>query len=498
MSAKLKKAIIIALFVLAFLIRLYNFDYPIANQEVHVQYLISSHIVKFAEYPLVGYLNTTFPSLGTSPAYNYLLAIPILIFNNLMFVNLINFVLQILSIYILFKIAKNIFGEKTAIIALVFMSFTSVLISQAEWMWPPHLMFFFVTLSFYYLYKTYEDKKNKNLLISSGFFALSVSIHMLTITLLPFYLASVYLIYKKHAFKHALKYFAWSTIFTIFLYLPLIFHHGRYNSTPLTSLSDKLTTSGMEYYANFNSYFIAFFESLNLGAFSILIIGLLILLYFILGKEKSEQKIVSILLILAVLSPILGISFFSDNFLPQHFTAVYPLFFLVLASFLANLLKSHPSSKIFSLLLIVFFAFKLTGVNKLQYRRPLIKLPIHNKLEEAILQTAEDVGEDSFQFKLYTSDSIDRKATDIWFFDTLFWPSLEKTFDKKLVKVVENKRGYWYEEITSNKYLFVGCYGYNNKDECTNKFLRSNRNYSIEKVIIKDVDKYDFYLAKKK
>lgn len=504
MPDKLKKSTILTLFLLAIFIRLYNLDYPLTNQEVHVQHLISSHIVNFGEHLLVGSFNGTFPSLGKTPVYNYILSLPIFFYDSLMFVNLINLVLQVASIYILFELAKAIFDEKTAIVALIFMSFSSVLVTQAEWVWQPHLMFFLITLAFYFLYQTYKDGGLKHLLLSNFFFALSISVHMSSFSLIPIYLISIYLIYKNR--KDGSKIPILSTVFlagmVLFLYLPLIFHHNRFDTVATVSLNEKLVTSITQFAGNFITKLATFQKAVNFDTLSGLIMAFLLFFYFARSQRYKKEKTISLILFLTVISPIFAASFFNETFLPQHFTAIYGLFYILVSRLLLGIFYTKKASlkKLLVFLIIIFFTLNFSrNFEKLEPKPILKNFKTHKNITSSITNSVYEIEEDSFQFRLYTSDIVDKTPGDVWFFDTLFWPSLEREFKRRFTKTIQEPRGYWYEVTNTNENLIVGCFGYiNGQEKCLEEFLEENEDFYIDKNLVKNQSRYSFYLAKGK
>src|SRR5688572_19260907 len=96
---------------LAFLLRLDSLHIPSYHWMVDYNrdFLIANHIVSYLEMPLKG-PDGQFGAYSESPVYYYLLAAFLAINNNIIFLALCNLVLQVLTIAIIYYIARNLFG----------------------------------------------------------------------------------------------------------------------------------------------------------------------------------------------------------------------------------------------------------------------------------------------------------------------------------------------------------------------------------------------------
>lgn len=107
-------------------------------------FLVANHIVRYGEIPLTGPDNK-FGSTLSSPFYFYFLAMFLLINDNIVFLGVINIFLQFFLLILVYFLARNLFGEDVAIIAVLLVSFMewSLIVGPQQ---PNYMQFLNVTV----------------------------------------------------------------------------------------------------------------------------------------------------------------------------------------------------------------------------------------------------------------------------------------------------------------------------------------------------------------
>lgn len=88
--------------------------------------------------------------------------------------------LSVLTVYLLFKITKELFDKKTAMLATIFFTFSAGVVNLARFSWNPNPAPFFSLLMFYFSYLAWK-KNTKYWLLVSVCFSVLIQLHYVTL-----------------------------------------------------------------------------------------------------------------------------------------------------------------------------------------------------------------------------------------------------------------------------------------------------------------------------
>lgn len=453
-ALRINRILIIILF-LSFLVRIPRLDYPLsfgfAWGDGTRDFLVANHIVKYREFPLVGPTNLLSDSgIKNSPVYFYLLALMLIPFNNILMLSLINILLQILVITLVYKVAKNLFDTKTALISALFYSFNWEVLHQSDFIWQPNLMLPFMLLSTLFL--TLGKLKR------SGFFlALAFAIHNSSFSWIgPILILS---------FGHYLGVFAVFLLSTLLFYLPVL----------------KFNTYG-EYFSNLLSNGQQILTALDLNnSIGVALLGILIALYFLKIKE-SKFKLTFLLLILAIL-PIIFASFFNKIRIHYLILSIPPA-----VIFIARLIAMQKDQALLRVLTLIFFIIISSNFKFLtSIAYPLQNQIMINNISKVLKNELENIqknnGYQDFSFFQIRSYALDRSVFDYPVLDTILIIPLENRLNQKLAKVSDDS---FFNHVQKGKmdYILVACHQFSgefNNEDCLKEFSTQYPQHAILK-----------------
>lgn len=88
--------------------------------------------------------------------------------------------LSVLTVFLLFKITKQIFDQKTAFLATIFFTFSAGVVNLARFSWNPNIAPFFSLLMFYFSYLAWK-KDSKYWLLTAACFSILIQLHYVTL-----------------------------------------------------------------------------------------------------------------------------------------------------------------------------------------------------------------------------------------------------------------------------------------------------------------------------
>lgn len=129
-------------------------------------------------------------------------------------------ILSTITIYLIFKLGKEMVGERAALFAAIFYSFGWIFIVQSRFSWNPNPAPFVSILMIWATYRAWT-KDSKYWILVSFFFSLLIQLHYMTLLSLPaagiIWLISLYECWKHQRKK--LKSFFFHTILAILLFI---------------------------------------------------------------------------------------------------------------------------------------------------------------------------------------------------------------------------------------------------------------------------------------
>ena len=233
-----RKDFIILIFILALgaLVRLYKIDgyMTFLGDEGRDAIIVRRLLVNFD--PILIGPGTSIGNMYLGPLYYYLMAPFLLLFNfSPVGPAVMVALLGIATIFLVWYMANIWFGKKAALVSSLLYSLSPVVIIYSRSSWNPNIMPFFSLLTIISLWKMWNGKKYKWLIVAGISFAFVLQSHYLGLLLLPVILVFWLLEYFNNVrhLKSEKKIFIKNTTFGILIFLflmsPLLIFDLRHN-----------------------------------------------------------------------------------------------------------------------------------------------------------------------------------------------------------------------------------------------------------------------------
>lgn len=485
----------IAVLLLIFLIRLYNFDYPLVNGESQRDYLVGRHIVVYKEFPLTGpccLFNGAFGLIRNSPLYYYFIAAFLRIYDSILFLGFVNILLQTASIIIIYLFAKKLFGGATALIAVVLFGFSWIAQRQALFMWQPFAMQPFVLLSYLLYLWSFTRKSFRLPLAAVASFLFAATLHNSVYALLPTVIVVTWM--ALHTLQKPRIYYAVIAVcaagWLLLLYSPWLYFMVAKNggsifsvvhgTVVIPSLSDYAKHTGETLATLFDIFFFqthAPFVSLEY----VLLLTLSILMIVYLRKSYEPTKRRRTIMLLAVIGQfILFASLFKAPIWSFYFTPVLGLLIVVIAEIIHGALSKKFAPKLLQFAIVLLLAkvfsanfaiFNATPPLYIAHQVAAITNAMRN--EVVGLQSQQHKKVDNFFSVQFYPKQIESPITT----SLIFLAPLEKALNTKLVKVVDTENSLLFP--IEKPYLFTVC----EVADCLSKFSQEYSSYRVLKIV---------------
>lgn len=305
--------------------------------------------------PLVG--PPTSQRINSGPAYFYLIIPPLLLtnFHPLGPIYFFTF-LGVLSCFLIFRLCLNLFGLVPALISTLLYAISPLVVQRTLGFWNPVLVPFFSFLIFFSLYQI--DKKLFFWFPLLGLF-LGIAVQFHPSVYVIFFLVLgwwFYFIFQKKRKNNRKKILKWSALggfcFLITLFPYLIFQFQN-DFTDLRKIififlekfliNQSQAETGNSFFNQFSDFFSQQFQPLSLSNslhFNFILGLILVVSPFIFRKKRSIfwHALFSIWL----LSGLVILSLYPGTVFPHYASFIWPLSFLILASFLKTLCDYFP------------------------------------------------------------------------------------------------------------------------------------------------------------
>lgn len=486
------------------LFRLLAFDYPLANAEAQRDFLVGKHILAYRELPLTGSCclwNGAFGKIRNNPVYYYLIALILLLKRDILFLSLVNIVFQLLTIVFIYHLAKNLFSEKTALLATVLYGLSWEYAQHARFFWQPYAMEPFVYLSYTLLLFAFLKKRYLLLLLSTFFFFLAASLHNSVYGILPTFTLLTLLILRllKQPKKSYLFVFLVAFVSFAIFYAPWFIHSfwqpGRatlfFNAAKPFLVSPAVFMSRLM--ENTSLLLKSFF--LNLDVRGLLPIFLLSLFAYVRLCKRRKERIAMVILVGAILQ------FLVVSSLPQ--ATVWSFYFLpifgLLAILIAELITAVPSNStplrmakvLLIILLVKVFSLNFQYVRNSRFANLASAHAVVGAMRETIEK--ENINQREFRMAVYPPMGESPPTSDL-----PFWVFLEEELNQKFVTIVDADNSY--KLINKDAYIFVVCQSLSARidvvRDCLTPFFAQQKTYTLIRRIYHQ-ELFSVFLAKK-
>lgn len=375
--------LIILILVVGAFFRLYNIEgyMTFLGDEGRDVIIVRNLLVK-ADPILIG-PGTSVGGMYLGPLYYYFMA-PFLLLGNFSPVGpaVGVAVLGVATIFLVYIVGRDWFGEKAGIIASLLFAISPTVITYSHSSWNPNIMPFFALLCIYSIWKVWKERQHHWLVVTSVSFAFVCQSHYLGVLIAPVLLIFWYLskVSKKTTLISVLVY--------LFLMSPLLafdIRHDWMNSRALykfLTVRDE-TVSITPWTAIPKAYPI--FEQVNgsmltakhqqaARILSIIILAYLIFIYT--GKDKITKK-KYMMPVLWFTFGLIGFGLYKQNVYDHYFGFLFPVPFLLLGGFFEDRLKLKSKLMTAILILVLVYLVFLNLNNN-----PLLNYP-NNQMQRA-------------------------------------------------------------------------------------------------------------------
>jgi len=336
--------------------------------------IIIKRIVTLEHFPAIG-PPSSLGQVFLGPFYYYLVAPFLLLFNfNPVGLAFGVALLSLIGSIIAFFLIKKEFNYSTALIFLIFLSFSTINIQFSRFSWNPNLLPIFSFLTLYFFYKTLAQKNKLHAILFGSFLSFSIQLHHLALFLLfPIFFISILYFWrnKKISLITLLPNYLISLTFFFLFSLPLIIFDLRHNLLNTINLikffSQGNPTDHEQFFTRFletnNSFYSHIFQ-LNMNQYFALFCTIFIFI-FLIKKSLSQKYLFLQINLLSFISYLLFFSFFNTTRIAHYYNPVYLSFFLILAWIITNISK-NKFIRFFTLALILAF-YLFFNIKSLNY-----------------------------------------------------------------------------------------------------------------------------------
>lgn len=496
MKVNIYHLIVAVLLIFNFLLRISYLEYPLIHTsrwgDGTRDYLAAHYIVQYGERPLIGPYNLLHGvGISNSPLYYYLLASFLSIYDNILFLGIVNIFFQVATIFLVFFIAKLIFGNLVAIFASTLFSLIPEVLRQSQFIWQPNLMQPFAYLALLLLVLSYIKQNYPSLLLSWLTLIVAITIHNSAFAWFGQFLLFT-LVILKH-WKKKLIYYLGLIVTVVsslsLLYLPVIISNLKF---PHKISNNQAVIGGVNnYFSNLFYNIDQVFSSLSLNP--ILLAFLILSFFWYLVNHSPKSRILILISFSFFLTPIIFSSFFNKNQI--HYLILCFGVAAIIISELAISLIAKTKRVLFGslntliiIILVITVSGNLAFLKKDVIQQKNLYFEDDQLLAQAIsaiqshiynIKTNQDFS--NFNFFQIVSFATSPNTFRYPPLDTIFLVPLEKNLRTKLGKISDEDI-YTIVQTNQAKFIFVVCFEFYQKfsvKDCTKDFLNLNQNFTV-------------------
>lgn len=310
------------------------------------------------------------------PPFAIYIFAPILALSNLnpLSIEVVLGLLSGLTTYLLYKLGKELFGERTGLLAAFFYTFSFSIQRMDRYVWVVGPLIFFSTVIIFFLNKILIDRKNLKLALFLGcFLGLAFNFHYQT-GIIFLSLLSLFLLYREKFIN--LKSFLIIIASVFFFFSPLLVFDLRHNffnlegvkilltsKEPSLPLKEKLAASLLSLSQNFLSIFTQnfYFKMGEAGVpfwlqLSVAVFLLPFPIFSFLRSKKNSHKVSFLFFFFLIFFGLLGTTLIVNKFYRVNFYLFYlqPVFILFVALIFSFTLRKKIL-KVTTFALLFFF-----------------------------------------------------------------------------------------------------------------------------------------------
>jgi 4-amino-4-deoxy-L-arabinose transferase-like glycosyltransferase len=358
---KKETKILIALFVIAFIIRgVFVFSTPIKiwDETVYANlgYDLSKNLLDYSvanngwsDYiPSGGDNFYAWPKMGfRAPLLPYLL-MPLYLFHLDFLIIFFIAIIGALSVCLVYLLGKKLFNKKVAVYSAILFLLIPLHVVYSAKILTDVMFTFFVLLTFFSFWKGYEEENKKHKILFGVFLALTLLSRYTALWIIPIFL--IYFLVRDKSLKFAKDKYLWYSVLVFFITLIpwLIYGIFEYNN-PLGAFIHGFKASG--YWGGLQSW--TFFFQYWWQMFSIIGFVFVIALIYILYKKEFFKKEIYFLLIWFAF--FLGMAIYMPHKEDRFILAIVPTIALISGYFIDEI-KKYKKFILAGIILISLFS----------------------------------------------------------------------------------------------------------------------------------------------
>ena len=377
---------------------------------------------------------TSIGNMYLGPWYYYLIA-PFLLLFNFSPVGpaaLVAF-LGIVTVWLVYKVGKEWFGEKAGLMAALFTAVSPVLTYYSIFSWNPNIMPFFGLWSIWLTWRIWQREEYKKFLLLAVSLTMVLNSHYLGLLLFPPILFFYFLGFLKTRKNQQIKkQFLRHTLYFILLFLflmsPLLLFDLKHSLSNYNAIykffSDRQATVNLKWYKGlfnlpviFNQLLTNFLLRKDFWQWSYLFLPLFVIGAFVFKKNKQFLFLLTFLIF-----GLLGLANYKQHIYAHYFLFLYPLVSLALGAVLNKL--TERKSRFFIAAGFCILSVCLMILNWHGFREPNNQMKNVREITDFILQNSESR---DFAFALIAERNYD--------------PPYRYFFDLKKAPVVDLHKG---------------------------------------------------------
>lgn len=475
--------IFLLIFISGLFLRVYKFPLTVnLGTDQGAAYLIADRIINENQLLLVGPLTTVWQINLLPPTYYYLFTLFFFFLRNEIAVSFAFAIFGIFSIYLIYLAGKELFNRKTGLIASLLYATSFTMVNYGRDAWEPHLVPFFIILSLYLGISGQKLGNRKLIWLSVLSFTISLMYVSSFLLIVPFFFFWIYCFGKN--FSKIRSLFEAGFAFLLFLllnYLPVIIYESSRSFPSLGFLWQTLKGNN-EYISYGRTSFInsvydhlslfneALWPSFPQESLLFVAIILIVSIYFI----RKGVNIFFSLITASIIWAIILTGIYQNKPEIYRFSAIFPLFFLLLA-FLTSKIRRGLLWLLFIFLFTVYFYSNFSAISKIITLRENANINKLYKIAEIILKST---GTKSFTLYTITPEEKDNH------YSTSYWWALEKLTGERLA--ILNEAGNWIEQDLDKEkeFIYLICRDFavneDKKSACLEKLIEK---YRLERTI---------------
>ncbi len=501
-------------------------NYVFNDEDAMRNYLISHHIVKYAESPNLGPSSSVVREF-TSTLPFYLFSSVLIIHDSVYTLQWLQIILKVITLISLYLIAKDLFSRSTGLITVILFTFShQILQLQTYEFWEPGIMTSFLYFSVFLLVRSLISRNYLLLVAGCFFYIASFAIHLSALGVLPFIAILSFFSIKKMKLtpKYVIFLVEFVFVITLVFYFTTIIHFLQNQMNLLTPFTSKGNTSISLIKYHFNGSLISLSQALGftsnktfypLANLALIIIVIGSIGYFLYSWISKDKKIYLSLILGIIASYLLFSSFISTG---HGFWYLAPVFGLCLI-YLAEIINTITSKKVLGPFLgipivLIFVIILSQDMNNFSFGQRIFEK--HNILSLAALaiegelhhiQKKDNIENLNF-FQIKSLNEYNDDGSKFHDTNAGLWNILEKDLDTKFTTIYDSrgyqdhdtKRGAGFISINKLTYIFLVCDRQWLKDTsfegCKEKFNKYYPGYVFANLVYSR-DSYRVYSMKK-